>query len=746
MPDFRSPGGIWSRYRPVTIQEFKISEEARRRYWLYKKETYADFAHARPNATHNVLARLEAEGRLLGVITQNIDGLHQDAGSRNVVELHGTNRRYECLGCARTGPAAEAQERLLAGEEVPACRDCGAPLKAATISFGQALKPEVLDEARLARAADLMIVLGSSLVVYPAAIRGGGRGGAPMIIINREPTPLDRLATVALQGEVEAAAARPGRAVLTDPRRAGAFALAGLLLAGAALRVFPFVLDRSLWLDEAKLALNILDRSPAGMFRPLDHDQAAPVGFLLLEKQAATLLGEGERALRLVPLLGGLASLVLVYAVARHWLPKPESLLALCLFALSTPLVYYATEVKQYSTDVFTALALLWAAGRVLAGKPAALASLLVAGAVGVWLSHPAVFVVAGIGSTLLVSAWRQGERQGTARLAAVAAAWAASFLAHYVLVLAHSDPKGYLVRFWADGFPALVPRSLADLTWWIETPFGFFTDPAGLRFAGLAAACFALGAWRFWRSDRRVLGLLVSPFLFTLLAAVLHRYPSPPGTSPDMYPIAGRPVPLSRPRGLDPSGRGHRLGDPWPRRRPGRDRRRDGDGPARRCRRGRRAAAGLRDPPARGPSAGGIAGRGQPGGRPRPDQHEGDARLHLLRSPPGRRRAGRAQPRRHRAAGHEPLGRLRSARSSAAGRRTRLGALYPSPDLAQPAGRGLRAPRAGPPRPKAPGSPHAGGLAPPLSPRSTAGRRRPHRPAGAGSVAIEMMECYRFI
>jgi len=206
VPDFRSPGGIWSRYRPVTIQEFKASEEARKRYWLYKKETYADFARARPNAAHTVLARLESEGRLLGVITQNIDGLHQDAGSRRVVELHGTNRRFECLGCGQTGPAAEAQERLLAGEDVPTCRSCGAPLKAATISFGQALRPEVLDEAfRLAREADLLIVLGSSLVVYPAAAipEAAAAAGAPLIIINREPTPLDGLATVALQGEVE---------------------------------------------------------------------------------------------------------------------------------------------------------------------------------------------------------------------------------------------------------------------------------------------------------------------------------------------------------------------------------------------------------------------------------------------------------------------------------------------------------------------------------------------------------------
>ena len=206
VPDFRSPGGIWSRYRPVTIQEFRASAEARKHYWLYKKETYAAFAQARPNAAHAVLARLEAEGRMLGVITQNIDGLHQDAGSRNVVELHGTNRRVECLGCGRTGPAGEAQERLVAGEEVPTCGSCGGALKAATISFGQALRPEVLEAAfALAREADLLLVLGSSLVVYPAAAipETMAARGAPMIIINREPTPLDALAAVALKGDVE---------------------------------------------------------------------------------------------------------------------------------------------------------------------------------------------------------------------------------------------------------------------------------------------------------------------------------------------------------------------------------------------------------------------------------------------------------------------------------------------------------------------------------------------------------------
>lgn len=206
VPDFRSPGGIWSRYRPVTIQEFLASAEARRRYWRYKKETYAAFAGARPNAAHAALARLEAEGRLLGVVTQNIDGLHQEAGSRRVVELHGTNRRVECLSCGRAHAAAAIQERLLAGCDVPTCDTCGGFLKPATISFGQALRAEILEEAfGLARESDLLLVLGSSLVVYPAAAIPGAAAdaGAAVVIVNREPTPLDGVAAHVLRGPVE---------------------------------------------------------------------------------------------------------------------------------------------------------------------------------------------------------------------------------------------------------------------------------------------------------------------------------------------------------------------------------------------------------------------------------------------------------------------------------------------------------------------------------------------------------------
>jgi NAD-dependent deacetylase len=206
VPDFRSPGGIWSRYQPVTIQEFVASEEARRAYWRYKKETYRDFAAARPNAAHHTLARLERDGRLLAVITQNIDGLHQEAGSRAVVELHGTNRRVVCLECGRDYAAGLIQDRLLAGCEVPLCDACGGILKAATISFGQPLPREVWAEAwRLATACDLLLVLGSSLVVHPAAALPGAAAsaGAAVVIVNREATPLDPLAAHVLRGAVE---------------------------------------------------------------------------------------------------------------------------------------------------------------------------------------------------------------------------------------------------------------------------------------------------------------------------------------------------------------------------------------------------------------------------------------------------------------------------------------------------------------------------------------------------------------
>ena len=197
IPDFRSPGGVWSKYRTVYYDEFLASADARHEYWRQKCEMHREFADAHPNVGHRVLARWETSGRIRGVITQNIDGLHQIAGSRHVLELHGTARQATCLDCRFRYEIGPLVDQFLAQNRVPDCHKCGGQIKHATISFGQMLAADVLMEAnRWSREADLMLVIGSSLVVTPAADlpRTAKAQGARLVIINRDPTPLNPLA------------------------------------------------------------------------------------------------------------------------------------------------------------------------------------------------------------------------------------------------------------------------------------------------------------------------------------------------------------------------------------------------------------------------------------------------------------------------------------------------------------------------------------------------------------------------
>jgi len=203
--DFRSPGGIWSRYQPVYYRDFLQSEDARRQYWKMKKEGYHELKTAKPNDGHSALARLEEAGKIIAVITQNIDGLHQDAGSSRVLELHGTNRHGYCLDCDAHFDLEEIQQSLEAGVEIPLCKHCGGLLKMATISFGQSLPADVLSEAfDLAAVSDLVLALGSSLVVEPAASipLQAKNAGAKLVIINNTETPLDSLADVVVRQSI----------------------------------------------------------------------------------------------------------------------------------------------------------------------------------------------------------------------------------------------------------------------------------------------------------------------------------------------------------------------------------------------------------------------------------------------------------------------------------------------------------------------------------------------------------------
>ncbi len=197
--DFRSPGGVWERHRIVTYQEFISSAEARREYWVMKRELHRELGGARPNRAHLALAEMEERGKLDCLITQNIDGLHQDAGSspEKVVELHGTNRRAACLDCRREWPIEDIQARLEKGEEVPLCPDCDGFIKPATIMFGQSMPAVEMERAYEAAArCEVFLMVGSSLQVEPAASipRAAHQGGAALIYVNRTSTPSDALA------------------------------------------------------------------------------------------------------------------------------------------------------------------------------------------------------------------------------------------------------------------------------------------------------------------------------------------------------------------------------------------------------------------------------------------------------------------------------------------------------------------------------------------------------------------------
>jgi NAD-dependent deacetylase len=209
IPDFRGPQGVWTRNpeaeKQSTIQHYVADPEVRRRAWRSRLESPA--WSAQPNAGHRALVALERRGKLDTLITQNIDGLHQAAGSspERVVEVHGTMREVVCLACGQRAPMERALARVRAGEDDPPCRTCGGILKSATISFGQSLVPEDLRRAELAaRRCDLMLAIGTKLSVWPVAgvVPTAKDAGARVVIVNAEPTEMDGMADAVLRGSI----------------------------------------------------------------------------------------------------------------------------------------------------------------------------------------------------------------------------------------------------------------------------------------------------------------------------------------------------------------------------------------------------------------------------------------------------------------------------------------------------------------------------------------------------------------
>jgi NAD-dependent deacetylase len=228
IPDFRSPGGVWSRMKPIYFQDFVASEERRREAWTRAFGGAAGWVGAKPNPGHHAVAALVESGKAAAVITQNVDNLHQDSGvpARRVIELHGNASYATCLDCGLRHELADLEKPFLERAVIPACRGCGGIVKTATISFGQPMPEGPMAQADAAsRDCDLFIVLGSSLVVFPAAGFPliAKQSGALLAIVNRETTDQDRFADLVLHEEIGTV-----MATVTPRRDAAASALPGL--------------------------------------------------------------------------------------------------------------------------------------------------------------------------------------------------------------------------------------------------------------------------------------------------------------------------------------------------------------------------------------------------------------------------------------------------------------------------------------------------------------------------------------
>lgn len=299
-----------------------------------------------------------------------------------------------------------------------------------------------------------------------------------------------------------------------------------IAIIGIVLRILRYAHNRSLWLDEIFLSNNLIHKSAAQLLGTLDYRQGAPPLFLLLCKAAISLLGSSEYALRLIPLLAGIGSVIVFAALVRNLLGGWPAIAAMALFALLEPLVYYSSEVKQYSMDVLVAAAILWAAIRIAKNPSTKNAIVLVlVGAVGMFASHPTVFVLAGVSIWLVLA-----RKFKTSFLAPIFAAWAILLLLDYLFFLHPLEQNAGLQHHWAAAYPPLSPDIFP---WLCSAALQLFAgyDTMWLRFSvfgvwpAYAAMILAIfGAYQLFR--RGVLDLVLWPIGLTFLAATARKYP----------------------------------------------------------------------------------------------------------------------------------------------------------------------------------------------------------------------------
>jgi hypothetical protein len=312
------------------------------------------------------------------------------------------------------------------------------------------------------------------------------------------------------------------------PSRRRRIAIA-LGIAGALLRLWQYLGRGSLWLDEAAIARNIVARSPAGLLHPLDFAQIAPKGFLLVEKLATDTVGTSDYALRLYSLLCALAALPLFYALARRALSEGGALLAFTFFVVLQRPIYYAAEAKQYSGDIFFACLLLLLGIRVLSPASSSRHWLRLGalGAIAVWFSQPALFILVGIGFALVIAVT---QRKIPLRWPAVVAGvlWMLSGVPSIWFTLHSLGPPeyAYMKSFWGEGFWPLPPHSLHDAAWPLLNFYGLFRDALGMPVAIIGLALFVLGVAFLARHRPVMLAALGGPVLVLYVASASGVFP----------------------------------------------------------------------------------------------------------------------------------------------------------------------------------------------------------------------------
>ena len=300
-----------------------------------------------------------------------------------------------------------------------------------------------------------------------------------------------------------------------------------ILVAGVLLRLRQYLTGRSLWLDEAMLALNIVNRNYSELFQPLDYDQGAPIGFILVEKTFNLLFGRNEFSLRLFPLLIGLVSLWMFYLLLKRSTSGAGLWVALTLFAFNPRLIYYSSEVKQYIVDVAVTITLLLCAQPLFQqASRKAFATLAFAGALALWFSHPSLFVLAGIGLALFVIYFQKRDPVALRSTIGMGILWLVDLALLYSLTLSNLRNNSYMHAYWQDAFAPAPPWS--DWSWYLsafqknmDTQFGSSPAAAGLIFI------LMLAGWVVLFMQKRAFAIALAGILFfTLLASSLGLYP----------------------------------------------------------------------------------------------------------------------------------------------------------------------------------------------------------------------------